>query len=183
MTSQEFEAISEDMFQRWLIRGELFERYDPETGCRNRFHAAALASIGSMICSWCQTQPVSNQWTGASLTATRLTVDPATILDADLMFFTKEVAAREPDDTQFFDGPPILVIEILSPHDDLQVILDKAQEFFNASTPMVWIVDPYNHTVTLYRSNTPPTMVNNTHKLENLPELPGFSVNVADLFQ
>ena len=183
MTSQEFEAIPDDMYQRWLIRGELFERYDPEMGCRNRFHAEAMTTFGTAIYKWNQVHPKECRWVGASLMAARLVVDPATILDADIAFFTREVASRDPDDTQFFDGPPVLVIEILSPHDDINVILDKATEYFTAGTLMVWIVNPYDQTIAIHRLNTPVATFNTTQKLENLPELPGFSVDVADLFQ
>ena len=47
----------------------------------------------------------------------------------------------------------------------------------------VWVVDSRRKTVVVYRPGTEPELFNLTHTLSADPELPGFSVPVADIFR
>jgi Uma2 family endonuclease len=49
--------------------------------------------------------------------------------------------------------------------------------------PLVWIVDPMDETVTVYRPNAEPVLFNRTQTLEGFAELPGFSCKVSKFFE
>jgi Uma2 family endonuclease len=50
-----------------------------------------------------------------------------------------------------------------------------------AGVELVWIVDPYFHTVTVHRPSAPPEMFNNEETLSGGATLPGLEIAVTDL--
>ena len=183
MTSEEFESLPDDGVERWIIRGKLYENRDTDMTRRNRYHASTEWLISGQLHAWWLNQPQPRGMFAAGEVGIRLSTNPVVIVGADIAYFSNTVALANPKNSQLFDGAPILAVEILSPYDKIQDILDKTNAYLDNGTELVWIVDPYNQTVAIHRLNTPVVTFNNTHKLENLPELPGFSVDVADLFQ
>jgi Uma2 family endonuclease len=111
-----------------------------------------------------------------------LSRDPDSTVGVDVVYISGEVAAREPDDTTFIDGVPVLAVEILSPNDTLDEINEKIDQYLAAGVSLVWIIDPHDRTVTIYRPNQEPEFVNVRQELSGEPHLPGFRVPVADLF-
>jgi Uma2 family endonuclease len=52
-----------------------------------------------------------------------------------------------------------------------------------AGVPLVWILDPYHRTVTVYRPGREPEFANALQELSGEPHLPGFKVPVSRLFE
>ena len=61
------------------------------------------------------------------------------------------MATREVDDTTLVDGAPVLVVEILSPNDVQEQIDEKIDEYLAAGVLLVWVIDPHDRTVLIYR--------------------------------
>jgi len=59
----------------------------------------------------------------------------------------------------------------------------RLDELERAGVALVWIVNAHIRTVTVYRNGQQPSMVNDTQELCGDPELPGFRVPVARLFE
>lgn len=93
-----------------------------------------------------------------------------------------ETIARQTDKTALIDGIPTLAVEILSPSDTVEEIHAKTQLYLEAGVPLVWIIDPYDRTVQVYRPGQPPELFNERQQLTGEPELPGFAVTVGELF-
>jgi Uma2 family endonuclease len=75
------------------------------------------------------------------------------------------------------------VVEIYSPSNRRSEILGKVHEYLNAGVLMVWVVHPGRRTVAIYRPGDPiPQLLTHAGVLEDLPELPGFRCQVAELF-
>jgi Uma2 family endonuclease len=62
------------------------------------------------------------------------------------------VTLGKPDE-QILTRPPLLCIEILSPEDTVTRTNQRIREYLDFGVPAVWLVDPAEKTVTVYRSN------------------------------
>jgi Uma2 family endonuclease len=80
------------------------------------------------------------------------------------------------------DGVPTLIVEILSPSDTIEEIGAKIEVYQNAGVLLIWVIDPDDRTVTIYRLDAEPQLVNVKQELVGEPQLPGFRVAVAEIF-
>jgi Uma2 family endonuclease len=168
----------EDGVERDIIRGELRER--PMTR-RNLWHSRIEIRIGTVLENWLETQPEPRGWVVAGEAGFRLIRDPETTVGVDVAYVSAEVVARSLAGA-FFDGPPVLAVEILSPSDQQGDIDEKVGLYLTAGTALVWVVNPTLQTITIYRPDAPPRLVAEPDTLDAAPHLPGFAVPVARLF-
>lgn len=189
MTTEQLLAMPDDGVERWLIRGQLRE-YPPANGSlkgnamtvRNRWHSRILIRVGYLLENWRQGQPEPRGLVLGGEAGVRLARDPDSTVGVDVVYISAEVASRNPDDTTLIDGVPILAVEILSPSDTHDQINEKIDDYLSAGVPLVWIIDPRRRTVTIYRPDQEPALVNVRQELVGDPHLPGFRVSVAELF-
>ncbi len=179
MTTEQLLALPDDGVERWLIRGQLREK--PMT-YRNRWHSRAMIRVGHVLDAWLDQQPLPRGSVLGGEAGVRLTRDPDTTVGIDVLYVSAEVAAQQPDDTTLIDGVPVLAVEILSPSNTVEEIDEKIDQYREAGVPLVWIVDPHDRTVTIYRPDQEPESVNVRQELSGEPHLPGFRVHVAELF-
>ena len=179
MTTAQLLALPDDGVERWLIRGQLREK--PKR-FRHRFNSRVLVRIGCALHDWLDPQPQPRGSVLCGNAGVRLTCNPDTTVGVDVAYVSAESAAHQPDDMPLFDGPPILVVEILVPSDPLEMIDEKIDQYLTVGVPLVWIIDLHDHTVTIYRPGEEPQLVNASQELSGDPHLPGFRVAVADLF-
>ena len=48
--------------------------------------------------------------------------------------------------------------------------------------PLVWVIDPHDRSITIYRLGEQPELVNIRQELSGDPHLPGIRVAVAEVF-
>jgi Uma2 family endonuclease len=77
----------------------------------------------------------------------------------------------------------VLVVEILSPNDTQSEIDEKVDGYLAAGVALVWVIDPHDRTVLVYRPGTEPALATVRQELDGEPHLPGFRVAVARLFE
>jgi Uma2 family endonuclease len=63
------------------------------------------------------------------------------------------VVTRGKPKEQILTEPPLLCIEILSPEDRMSRMNTRIQEYLNFGVPVVWLVDPAERRVWIYRKN------------------------------
>lgn len=189
MTTEQLLALPDDGVERWLIRGQLREKpaslgqlRGKKMTVRNRWHSRVMIRVGYLLESWLQQQPEPRGSVLGGEAGVRLRRDPDSTVGVDVVYVSAEVAARCPDDTTLIDGVPVLAVEILSPNDTQDEINDKIDEYLAVGVPVVWIIDTRHRTVTIYRPDQEPEMVNAGQELSGEPHLPGFRVPVASLF-
>ena len=184
MTVEEFLALPDDGVERWLIRGELREKRDTDMTRRNKPHSITEAHITGILWVWLCSQPKPRGEIVCGEAGFVLRRTPTTIsAGVDVALITAAQAdARDPD-TTMIDGPPVLIAEVLSPHDTHEEVADRVEEYLDCGVPLVWVVSTRSRTVTVYRPDAAPVMFNDTQALTGDPELPGFSCRVADLFR
>ncbi len=82
----------------------------------------------------------------------------------------------------FGEFVPDFAAEVLSPGDRPSQVAQKIGEFLEFGVPIVWLVDPQDQTVTVYRSLTQTQRFTASDVIDAEPVLPGFSCNVSRFF-
>jgi Uma2 family endonuclease len=180
MTTEELLALPVDGVERWLIGGQLREK--PVT-VRNRWHSRIMIRVGRFLDEWLDKQPEPRGSVLGGEVGVRLRRNPDTTVGIDVAYVPAEVAAREPADTRLVDGVPVLAVEILSPNDTLEEINEKIDVYLDAGVRLVWVIDPHRRTIEICRPGAEPELVNIQQELSAEPELPGFRVQAARLFE
>lgn len=183
MTTEELLALPDDGVERWLIRGQLREA-GKEKGMtrRNRRHSRGMGKLAYFLEDWRLQQPEPRGEVLVGDAAFRLSQNPDITVGIDLAYIPPQLVAMLPEDVYLIDGLPILAVEILSPSDDQDDILEKVRAYLTAGIPLVWVLEPVFHTVTVYRPGAEPDMFNSLQELSGDPHLPGFRVRVAEFF-
>lgn len=179
MTTAELLALPGNGKERWLVAGRLREK--PMT-VRNRVHSRIMANSSYYLEAWRRTQPEPRGLVLCGEAGCRLARNPDTTVGIDVVYVAANLVAQEPDDTTLIDGVPTLVIEILSPSDVIEEIEEKIDLYQKFRVPLIWVIDPHDRTVTIYRLDAEPELVNANQQLSGGAHLPGFCVKVAELF-
>jgi Uma2 family endonuclease len=80
------------------------------------------------------------------------------------------------------DLVPNFVIEVLSAGNTYGEMSRKRREYFHAGVELLWMVDHRSRTVTVFRTPLDATVVTEGHNLDGGNVLPGWKVDIADLF-
>ena len=179
MTTEELLAMPDDGMDRWLIRGQLWEK--PMT-VRNRTHSLIMVNIAHLLKSWLVPQSEPRGQILCGEVGCRLRRNPDTAVGIDVVYISAQVAKQQSDETTLIDGVPELAVEILSPSDVIEEIEAKVDDYLSAGVALVWIVDPHDRTVTVYRTGQEPSLVTVRQELTAEPHLPGFRVPAAEIF-
>ena len=178
-TTEELLAMPEDGMDRWLIRGQLREK--PMT-VRNRFHSRIMVRISQLLQNWLDKQPEPRGQVLCGEAGCRLRRNPDTAVGIDIVYISAEVAQRQTNQTTLIDCVPLLAVEILSPSDTMEEIKEKLNDYLTAGVAIVWIVDPDDQTITMYRKGARPELVNIDQELTGEFHLPGLRIKAAEIF-
>jgi Uma2 family endonuclease len=178
MTIEEFLALPDDGVERDLIRGELRER---EMTRRGRRHARTEIQIGSCLKNWLDSRTGLVGEVVGGEAGFILTRNPPSGVGIDVAYVSAEVAARAPE-AAYFEGPPVLAVEILSPSDTQEEIDEKVAVYLESGVKIVWVVNPRFKTVTVYRPDLQPALFNENQTIDAEPHLPGFRACVGSFF-
>jgi len=186
MTTEDLLAMPDDGVERWLIRGELREKRPQEGGppatLRNRHHSRTLVLVGHCLANCVEKLPEPRERLFCGHVGVRLQRAPDTTVGLDLAYVSTEVMSRQTDEMPLVDGVLMLAAEILSPSDTQEEIHEKIDEYLAVGVRLVWVLDPHDRTVTVYRPGARPELFNEGQELTGDPHLPGFRVPVARLF-
>jgi Uma2 family endonuclease len=184
MTAEEMLALPDDGTERWLIAGELRERSKERAMTRrNRFHCRVTTRVAKFLDNWLDAQPGPRGQVLTGEAGVILKRDPDSSVGVDVTYVSAEVMAVQTEDSTQIEGIPTLVVEILSPSDTIEEVNEKIDTYLAARVPIVWIIDPYRRTVTVYQPDAEPKLYAVGSELTAEPHLPGFRVPVARLFE
>lgn len=107
--------------------------------------------------------------------------NPDTVRGPDVAFYSITRQPQMPED--YFEIPPDIAVEVLSPDDRRPAVREKIREYVRAGVSLVWLVDPETRTVTVYAGSMRGTEYDETDTLDGGTVLPGFTCPVVDLFQ
>jgi Uma2 family endonuclease len=190
MSVEEFLAIPDDGVHRELVRGKVreernslaFEERERPVTIRNRFHSRIEAKISYFLVDWSLRQPEPRGEVVCGEAGFRLGGTENVLVGIDVAFVSPELVAATGLEEKLFPGAPVLAVEILSPNDTHEGIVEMVRSYLEVGT-VVWIVDPDFETVTVYRPGREPETFHQQTELSGEPYLPGFRVSVAKLFR
>jgi len=99
----------------------------------------------------------------------------------DVAFLAQEHIPE--NDRQASSIPPDLAVEIVSPSDTLYDIQEKAFEYLDAGTQLIWVIEPIGRIVIVYRSRTDIKVLTIKDTLTGEDVIKGFQCSVAEIFE
>ncbi len=107
--------------------------------------------------------------------------DPDTVRGPDILLF-EDATKPEEIERKYGERPPLLAVEVLSPNDTLSKIIRRVREQLHFGTKLVWVVDPEESNVIVYRPGREEYVVGAAEELTGGDVLPDFRCLVAELF-
>ena len=157
-----------------LVRGEVVEM--PPPGIFHGFICANLARIlGNYTVAQGRGYVCGND---AGLILER---NPDTVRGPDLSYFEEAPTAADME-RGYAQNPPRLAVEVLSPNDRINPMMQKVAELLRAGVGMVWVVDPEARDISLCRAGEEPRLLSAEHTLTAEDILPGFVCSLAEIF-
>jgi Uma2 family endonuclease len=106
---------------------------------------------------------------------------PDTIRGADAILFL-QTKSPEQINPGYIEDIPNLVVEVLSPDDRPGKTNRRIEQYIQRGIPLLWLIDPEERIVTVYRPNEFHKVLDETEMLTGNGILPDFSCRVTDLF-
>jgi Uma2 family endonuclease len=174
MTAEEYLALG-DIGPSALIQGELIHM--SPTGY---YHGCIASNIDGALRDYLKTKKLGK--TSTSEAGFLISRNPDTVRAPDVAFVRTE---RLPPGVQrkFFEGPPDLAVEVLSPDDRMCEVNAKIHDWLDAGCVQVWVVDPQTKSVMVYRSARDISVFTESDTLAAPELLPGFSMSVAEILE
>ncbi|MDR3633145.1 MAG: Uma2 family endonuclease [Isosphaeraceae bacterium] len=179
MSVEEFLALPDDGVSRELIRGQLKER---GMTIRNRFHCDVEVNIAFELENWLRGQPKPRGKIVSGEAGFRLRGTRDSVVGIDVAFASAELVMASGPEDRIFNGPPVLAVEILSPSDTQEDIVEMIQLYLEAGV-VVWVVDTDFPLVRIHRPGQIPVTLNRTQEIAGDPELAGLRIPVAAFFE
>ena len=83
---------------------------------------------------------------------------------------------------KYFPAAPDVAVEVISPSDIYVEVDEKVEQWLNAGTQAVWVVNPRRKSVTVHVANQNPVVLKEADTLTGGTAFPGFSMLVAEIF-
>jgi Uma2 family endonuclease len=171
MTAEELGNLPDSPDRHELIKGELLTM-PPVMHLHGRVAANLTILLGLHVKAHRLGQVVTES-------GYKLESDPDTVLGPDLSFISTE-RLDQPED-RYYEGPPDLAIEVLSPSDRKGYIERKLGLYLARGTRSIWLVNPRRRTVEVVSSTGERRTLHETDELID-DTVPGFRVKVSEIF-
>lgn len=129
---------------------------------------------------------VKTDGTGLSFdSSTGFTLPNGAIRSPDASWIRRErwTALTKAQRVKFAPICPDFVIEVRSQTDKLPDLLEKVQEYITNGARLGWLIDPLEQRVYIYRPGQPVEIQDNPSSVSGDPELPGFVMQVRELWE
>lgn len=176
LTIEQFERLPDEGWRLELVRGRVVR--EPPAGFR---HGSLAGRLSGLLHAF-----VEGNGLGVVVTAETgfvLAEEPPTVRAPDVAFVSAGRIPREGPPVGFARFAPDLAIEIVSPSNTMSEVQEKALDYLESGSAVVWVVDPGSRTVTVYRAPDEIRLLRHGDAIEGGPVLPGFSLEVARLFE
>jgi Uma2 family endonuclease len=157
-----------------LVRGRVIELPPPQ-----RAHGVVSANVARIVGNFVYQR--GKGYLTSNDAGVILERDPDTVRGPDVALYedAQTFADLHP---KYGEVPPILAVEVLSPNDRADRVTRKIMDYLRNGVRLVWLVDPEIRTVTVYRPDSGPRLVEESEELDGGEVLPGFRCRVAEFF-
>ncbi len=176
---KEKEWMAEDFFHSPLSKNhELIEGELIETMSTGFVHGVVAQRIGRFIGNF-----VSEHQLGEVAAAeTGFIMGEKTYRGADGAFISNENLEKHGYPQGFFPVAPDIAIEVVSPNNTSEEMMEKVNLYLENGSRIVWIIYPQTRVITVYRQNNVVSLLRENDTLDGEEILPGFRLSVAELF-
>jgi Uma2 family endonuclease len=108
--------------------------------------------------------------------------DPDTVRGPDVAYWSAERLPPDRTPVGYPEVPADLVVEVLSPDDSRRKMANKVREYLARGVRAVWVVDPEDRNVAVYRQAGQGQLLWEDATLSGEDVLPGFTCSVAQFF-
>jgi Uma2 family endonuclease len=174
-TAERLLAMPPDGKRYELVRGEL--RVMSPSGNE---HGAVVVRL-----TWRLAKHVEENRLGivfAAETGFVISQNPDTVRAPDIAFVSQARLDVVGEVDGYWPGSPDLAVEVTSPSDSFSNVEEKALGWLAAGSKIVWVVDPKQKNVTVYRSKDDIRVLDWDSELDATELLPGWKTSVAELF-
>lgn len=112
----------------------------------------------------------------------RLRSEPDTVRAPDVSFVRAERIPAGGLVAGYWPGAPDLAVEVLSPSDRYPEVQRKVQEYLDAGTRLVWVVDPESRTATAFHPDGRSSFLSEDDALDGEDVLPGFRLPLSEVW-
>ena len=172
-TIDDLDQFPDDGKFRELVDGQIVE-WDMPT----RKHSVLESELGRIIGNFVREHRLGTVGTGESMVRILGSVHDAR--GSDIEFCRRGRTTWEESQLSAALTPPDLVVEIISPSDRADRVLDKVHDWLRAGVQLLWYVDPETGNTTVYQGDRV-TFVAAEEVLDGGEVLPGFQVRLADV--
>ncbi|MFO0851518.1 MAG: Uma2 family endonuclease [Gemmataceae bacterium] len=175
MTVEEFARLPEraDGSRLELVRGEVVTM-PPAKGK----HGVCCGKVSRLLGNHADAGKLG--WVTTNDTGVLLERGPDTVRGPDVAFWSITRQPTIPED--YFEIPPDLAVEVLSPDDRRAAVRAKIKEYLFYSVKLIWLIDPEARTVIVYPGRMRGIELDEEDEIDGGDVLPGFSCKVSDLF-
>lgn len=159
-----------------LIRGEIVEMGTP--GAR---HGYVCVNVAAILREWAKRRKAGFVLGNDSGVITER--DPDTVRGADCQFIAAQRLPGGLPEKGYPSIPPDLAVEVVSESDRWSNIISKVNEYLDAGVREVWVVEPKDEFVEVFRPDQRPVRFSREAELTSEMVLPGFKCRVAELFE
>jgi len=141
-------------------------------------HAEIVAKIVHIVATYLDDNPIGKVY-GAN---TGVIFPNGNLRSPDVFFVRSEKLPGGKSPITFGELIPDFAVEVLSPGDRSGQVAQKIGECLEYGVPIVWLVDPKDQNVTVYRSLTQTQRFTSNDIIDAEPVLPGFSCMVSRFY-
>jgi Uncharacterized protein conserved in cyanobacteria len=175
-TDAEFMALNRDGHRYEIVNGELIDM-----GNSGAKHGYVCSILMILLGGYVHIQKLGAMFDSS----TAFKMKSGNKRSPDVSFMAKErLQGLEELPDGFLEGAPDLAVEILSPSNTVEEIHNKLVEYFENGARLVWVINPKEKYVLVYRSSQEPDrLLKSVDSLDGEEIVSGFTLPVADLFQ
>ena len=176
VTADELFRMPDDGYHRYeLVRGRLLTM--TPTGS---LHGLVVSRLSAVLTLYVEANRLGVVLTGEP--GFHLERDPDTVRAPDVAFISRARIPAEGVPKSFWNGPPDLAVEVMSPGDRRSEVTEKIAEYLSQGVQEVWLVEPAPRRVTVHRIGEEPHVLHESDTLDGGSLLPGFHYSLARLF-
>jgi Uma2 family endonuclease len=172
MTAEELLGLPDDSMSHELIKGELLTMAPP-----GDLHGAVTMNLAGLLFIHVKANNLGIM--RAAETGFKLESNPDTVLAPDIAFISSDRAGTPV--AGYRDGAPDLVVEVMSQWDSRPKAARKAALWLELGARSVWLVNPRQRTVEVWRADREKRLLHETDELVD-DTVPDFRVKVSDIF-
>lgn len=175
-TDAEFMALNRDGHRYEIVNGELIDM-----GNSGAKHGYVCSVLMILLGGYVHIQKLGAMFDSS----TAFKMKSGNKRSPDVSFMAKErLQGLDELPDGFLEGAPDLAVEILSPSNTVEEIHNKLVEYFDNGSRLVWVINPKEKYVLVYRSSQEPDrLLKSIDSLDGEEIVPGFSLAIGDLFQ